>query len=98
MVKKSPAYVKFVGSELENDTNPRFQQIQVLTLAFHRRKWIREGRKIKHRTGNHVATDVESYTDRTGWKNLDAAAIVDGEFCTNVSKCGKAALSSVRKH
>src|SRR5215470_15965118 len=84
VVRKSPAYVNFVGSELENDTDTRFQQIQGLTLALHSQKWVREQGDIECRTRDCVTTDIESYSDGSCRKNLDAAAIVKGELCTNV--------------
>src|SRR5262249_16175849 len=90
VVKKSPAYVNFVGSELENDTDARFQQIQGLTLALHSHKRIRGQGDIERCTRDRVTTDIESYSARSSGQNLDAAAIVDGKLCTNVPECGKA--------
>src|SRR5262249_1615023 len=98
VVKKSPAYVDFVGSELEDDTETCFQQIQVLTLALHGQKWVRGQRDIECRARNDVPTNIESYSDWSCWKNRDPSTIVNGEFFTKFSKGRKAILGSPQKY
>src|SRR5215467_5518763 len=86
VVKKSPAYVNFVGSELEDDTEAHFQQVQRMALALNGSYSCgKNDRNIERGTRNHKTADVRSNSNRAGRKNLYAAPIVHGESSADLT-------------
>src|SRR5438132_3797418 len=94
VVRKSPAYVDRFGPSTESTTSlaaktknyadAGLEKVQRLVLRLNGQR--RDGsRDVELHTRKCVATQVEADTDRAGRKNLQATAIIDGEFISDIT-------------